>query len=511
MRRYPIGVQDFGKIREDNLVYVDKTQIIHTLITTGYFYFLSRPRRFGKSLLLSTIKAIFEGKKELFRKLWIEDNWDWNKKLPVIHLKLSSINYQELGLYEALNKEISSISIDKNIELLETDLKDKFKELIVKTAAGGKVVILVDEYDKPIIDYLDDIAILNKNKAVFKNFYSVLKDADPHIRFLLITGVSKFSKVSVFSDLNNLNDLTFHPRYNTLVGLTQEEVEHTFQQEIQEMQVDNPAFLEEMKNWYNGYSWDGKKTLYNPFSILRFMEARVFQNFWFETGTPTFLINTIRKKNGFDFEETETGIQDLSDFVVEDLRPVPLLFQTGYLTIKSYNAEDQLYHLTYPNKEVRSSMLAYLLGAYRNNNAGESLPLAVHLRKALQQNDIAAAVTVINTAFAAIPYDLWRGATELHYHALVHLLFSLLGAYINSEVHTSNGRCDAIVQTTAHVYALEFKLDATADEALQQIINKNYLAPFALDGRVKIAVGINFSSQTKKVADYLTKELTKST
>ena len=505
MQNLPIGLQSFKEIRKNNYLYVDKTEQIYPLLS-GKYYFLSRPRRFGKSLLLSTLKELFLGSQDLFKGLWIEDKWDWSQTHPVIHLKISSIDYQRLGLYEALSKEISAIALELGVILTETALKGKFRELITKASEKEKVVILIDEYDKPIIDYLDDSAKTKENKDILKEFYSIIKDADPYIRFLLITGVSKFTKVSIFSDLNNLDDLTLHPKYTNLCGITQVELEQYFAEPISELSASNPHIKEDIKTWYNGYSWDGVNRVYNPFSILRFMSTQSFHNFWFETGTPTFLIEVVTKRRQFNFSEVQTGLSGLSDFNTDNINPTTLLFQTGYLTIKEYNPKFQLYTLGYPNEEVRSSLLQYLIGAYRFENASESTPLVVQLYNALHEKNIEEVIAIINTAFATIPYDLWRGASELHYHALVHLTFSLLGTYMQSEVHSAKGRCDALVQTPQYIYAFEFKLDESAEIALQQIEEKGYLTPYLQHSQQKIAIGINFSSEKKCVEAYEVKE-----
>jgi hypothetical protein len=508
MRKYPIGIQDFKEVREGGYLYVDKTRSIHTLIESGKYYFLSRPRRFGKSLLLSTIKEIFSGSKELFQGLWIGDNWNWDQQRPVIHLRFSQMAYKELGLSEAINRELDTVAKGFDVLLEADNVKEKFRELIRKVAAKGKVVILIDEYDKPVIDYLDDLPKAQENRSIFKSFYSVLKDADEYIHFLIITGVSKFTQVSIFSDLNNLNDITLHPKYTTLVGITQQELEDNFLQEIEEMRQSTPDILQEIKEWYNGYSWhDGKVTVYNPFSLLRFMEAGVFQNFWFATGTPTFLVEQIRKRGDFQFEGLRMGDLGLGNFDIERIAPVPLLFQTGYLTIKSYDQRSRIYELDYPNREVKSSLLEALLSSYREVFSGDSGALTSSLRDALQSNDIPKVVEVLNALIATIPYDHWQADKESIFHIIIHLTFKLLGVEVDSEVHSAGGRCDAIVQTSTHIYVIEFKLDESAQKAVDQIREKNYLQPYQADKRKKTAIGINFSSEDRKIKDYLVKEL----
>ena len=360
MKTYPLGVQTFSEIREKNLLYIDKTKEIYRLLQ-GKYYFYARPRRFGKSLMLSTIKAIYEGKKELFKGLWIENKWDFSKVHPVIHIGFSGLNYQDKSLEAAISTELSLIADRYKIVLKSKFSKDKFKELISTLASEkGKVILLVDEYDKPIIDYLGDkIEEAEKNRSTLKTFYSVIKDSDPYIEFLMITGVSKFSKVSIFSELNNLTDITFHRRYQTLTGITQQELETNFAEEIEELaeenEITNEELLAEIKKWYNGYSWNAKTFLYNPYSILSYFDFGEFRNFWFETGTPTFLLKLMDKQKMVKIENLEAGNMALSSNNSEYFQLTPLLFETGYLSIKR-KKENDLYILDYPNLEVSNAM-----------------------------------------------------------------------------------------------------------------------------------------------------------
>jgi hypothetical protein len=509
LRKYPIGLQDFKGIIEDGFMYVDKTRLIHTLIGSGKYYFLSRPRRFGKSLLLSTIKQVFSGNKDLFKGLWIEDHWNWEQKHPVIHIGISKISYQELGLREALSLELDNLAEESGLSLNSLDLKSKFMELIRKASLKGKVVILIDEYDKPIIDYLDEPEKAELNRAVFKEFYSVLKDADSYLRLLMITGVSRFSKVSIFSDLNNLRDITLVPSFATLTGITQEELESNFAGEITELQNTHPDILHDLKTWYNGYSWNkGKDTVYNPFSLLNFMADREFNNYWFQTGTPTFLIDHMKQNREFLPENISLGANALSNFDMEHLSTGPLLFQTGYLTIKSYDAQSGLYELGYPNKEVEDSLNDALLSAYRNVfPGGDSMAVKDELGESLKKNDIEGMIKALDTIISTIPYDHWVAESESIFHIIAFLSFRKLGVGVNSEPHSAKGRCDIIISTDHYIYALELKLNSTPAKALQQILQKEYLAPYQTDKRKKIAIGINFSSKERKVTGYEVKEL----
>ncbi len=507
MNRYPIGIQDFEKIRSKGLLYVDKTPDIYKLITSGDYYFLSRPRRFGKSLLLSTIAAIFNGNKPLFEGLWIYDQWDWNRKQPVIHLQLSKINYQKHGLYAALNKEMDTQAGYLGIALEEVDLKDKFYELIQKAAVNGNVVILIDEYDKPVIDYLHDLDTAEENRMVFKSFYSVLKDADQYIELLLITGVTRFTKISIFSDLNHLRDITLTPDYVTLAGITQAEVEKNFAEEILEMQQTDPGILEKIRQWYNGYSWNGKDKVYNPFSLLNFMTDRTFSNYWFETGTPTFLVKQIRRQGDYNFENLRVGKSTLGKFDVTNMLSVPLLFQTGYLTIKAYDAEFDVYTLGYPNREVESSLLDNLLSAYRDVYPGDSKVLTADLVTAFRSNNVNSVINQLNSMISSIPYDHWKADHESIFHIIIHLTFKVVGLNVHSEVHSAIGRSDVVVYTDHYIYVLELKLNGTAQDALAQIFDKGYLNPYLADKRKKMAIGVNFSSETRSVEGFMVKEL----
>lgn len=509
MRKYPIGIQDFAKIRESNFLYIDKTQSIYQLVDSGSYYILSRPRRFGKSLLLSTIKEIFSGNKELFEGLWIYDQWNWAQKHPVIHIQLSKIDYQKLGLYEALNIEMGILANKLGFVLEADHLKGRFEELIRKASEKGRVVILIDEYDKPITDYLEDIEKVNENRSVFKSFYSVLKDADEYIRLLLITGISSFPKVSIFSDLNNLNDITIHRKYATITGITQNELERDFAAEIAEMESEQPEFLSTLKSWYNGYAWHEKaERVYNPFSVLKYMDGTDFRNYWYQTGTPTWLVGLMKNNREFDIENVKIGENTLSNFNVENIPLIPVLFQTGYLTIKNYDEESRLYELGYPNKEVEESLTDALLSAYRNIFPGnDSMSVTYDLSFALKHNNIPQMIKALDALISTIPYDHWKAENESIFHIILHLAFKRLGFDVRSEVHSATGRCDVLVLTNQYIFAIELKLDGTAQTALDQIFEKGYLRPYQASDKKKIAIGINFSSEKRAVEQFLVQEV----
>lgn len=507
----PIGIQDFEKLRSNGLLYVDKTRIIHGLLSKAGYYFLSRPRRFGKSLTLSTIRAIFEGKRELFQGLWIEDQWDWSKTHPVIHLSFSSIGYRTLGLEAAIAAELQVISETLGIALQAQTIDRQLEELIRKLAQrDDRVVLLIDEYDKPLIDYLDDIPLAKTNQQVMKTFYSVIKDSDPYLQFLLITGVSKFSKVSIFSDLNHLLDLTFARDAVALTGYTQAELEHYFQDYMSEMEgylgLSHAALLEKLRDWYNGYSWDGRTRVYNPFAILNFFSAGDFRNFWFETGTPTFLPKLMKAQNRLDVDQVELDEMGFSVYDIEKLQVLPVLFQTGYLTIQA-KLEYGLYRLGYPNREVRAAMLAYLIAEMRHDDALTSTPTVVSLHRAFAANDLEQVIKLVKSIFKTIPSQIFIKEAESYYHSLIHLVFHYLGLYTESEVNTNDGRLDCVVKTPTHIYVIEFKLNHSADEAMQQIKDKGYAEKYRADPRPKVLVGVNFSSEMKTVEGWKTEAL----
>ena len=502
-RKYPIGMQSFRKIREGGYLYVDKTESIHRLVNIGQYFFLSRPRRFGKSLLVDTLEELFNGSKALFEGLWIYDHWDWTKTSPVIHFNFAGLGVNTLGLETAMRRGLASNAERLGISLSDTSYDQQFKELIEKASQAGPVVVLIDEYDKPLIDCLDNPTQLKENRAVMKNFYSVLKELDSHIRLLFLTGVSRFSRVSIFSDLNNLRDITISNPFGAIVGITQAELERDFAPEIAALQQEDPAILDRIREWYNGYTWDGKTRVYNPFSLLNYMADPMFRNYWFVTGTPTFLINQLRTLKIADMDGVRVSEHALADFNTDNPEPAPLLFQTGYLTIKEIKGTGQVFVLGYPNREVKESLLDGLLTAYRESVNTDSLALAMDMQDALRDGDVPAVIRTLNTLIGTIPYDHWRADTESIFHIITVLTFKLTGIEVHTEVHSAKGRCDVLVLTDHYIYVLELKLDGTTQEALEQIQATGYFQPYAADPRKKLAVGISFSSADRCVADYL--------
>ena len=501
-RKYPMGLQDFEKIRTGNSLYVDKTKYISQLLKRGGYFFLSRPRRFGKSMFVSTLDCLFKGKRELFEGLDIEDKWDWSVKYPIIRIAFSNIGHESMGLELAIDRCMDNIANFYNIKLESDKYDRKFQELVLKLQPLGKVVILIDEYDKPILDYIgtnDDLAIKNRN--ILKSFYSVLKESDNLLRFLFITGVTKFSKVSIFSELNNLTDLTLHPNYGGICGITQTELEDNFKEELKVYSTDD------IKNWYNGYTWDRKTYVYNPFSLMGFFDSGEFKNFWFESGSPTFLINLMLKNGLYDVEDVEIDGIIINEFNIINLNPFSVLFQAGYLTIKDYDALGDVYHLVSPNREVRQSLQIFLINGYRNNAEKGTVPIVKRLHDTLKNNQLDNLKDIFNEIFAGLPYDLWEVQREKSYQAIIHLFFTLAGIYVKSEVHTTRGRLDSVIEFEDKVFLFEFKLDKSAEEAITQIEEKGYADRFKLAGKKCTIIGINFIQEKRIVDGILWKEI----
>lgn len=504
--KLPIGIQSFEEIRTEGYVYIDKTAHIFRLVTSGKYFFLSRPRRFGKSLLLSTLNALYEGRQTLFSGLWIEKHWNWNDPNPVIHLKFSSQGVRTIGTEAAIYNMLGEEAARLGVELKSKGYDQQFKELIQKASASKKVVVLIDEYDKPIIDFLDELPVAVENRQVLKNFYSVLKDCDPYIELLFMTGVSRFSKTSIFSDLNNLVNLTMHPLAVDLLGITSDELDLYFSDALNDiaqiMAVSSNELKKNVQLWYNGYSWNGKNKVYNPFSLLNFFYAKDFDNYWFETGTPTFLVKKMRETHLYNVGQIKVSDSVLDSYDLENLNPITILFQTGYLTIQQKYRQG-VYLVDYPNQEVKVALEERLLNAFSFDNFGSGKVKALNLVEALEQEDIPLFIDIINATFASIPAPLWQKDNEAFYHALIHLVCSLMGAYIQSEVHSANGRLDSKVELEDTIYILEFKLDKSPEAALKQIKDKGYFKPYLNLPKKRIGVGINFSRESKTVDNWL--------
>ena len=504
-KKLPLGLQDFRGIIEDGYQYVDKTRYLHRLATSGKYFFLSRPRRFGKSITVSTLHELFLGSRALFQGLWIESRWDWaNKIRPVVKLSLKDVNFEQRGLEEPLAERIAEIGDRNGIELHAVSARDKFRELLIALSARGRVVVLVDEYDAPIVHYLGkDMDTAYSNRELLKGFYSVLKEMDTLLELVFLTGVSKFAKTGIFSGLNNLVDLSLHPDYATMLGYTQQELESNFQEEIaaaaQKLHTDRQGLLEQLRAWYNGYRFEeNAETVYNPVSINSFFNRNKFENFWFATGTPTFLINLLKEQGVFELRAIGQSTLDFDSFDLEDIRLFGLLYQTGYLTIQSRDEFGQ-YTLDYPNLEVKNSMLAYLFEAFGGVSGSAGVSMAIKLEQAFIADDLEQVFRILQEMFARIPYFLHEKYPEKFFHAAIHLLFTYMGIRVHSEVCTSEGRADSMVETDTRVYILEFKLDKSPQEALSQIRQKRYYRSTWEHGKPVSAIGVQFSSRTKNI------------
>ncbi len=511
-KRLPIGLQDFRKIIENDFKYIDKTRYIYQICQSPGAYFLSRPRRFGKSITIATLQELYLGSKELFKGLWIEDKWDWSKTWSVIRLSLKDVNFEQLGLEKALFDRVEELSKKMNVPLTKTTARDQFREIIQVLGQEQKVVILIDEYDAPIIHYLGkNLGKAEDNRELLKGFFSVLKELDALIELVFLTGVSKFSKVGIFSGLNNLRDLTMDAQYATMLGYTQEELESNFVEEIEltaeQLKLSKVELLEQMRVWYNGYRFHPHAaSVYNPVSSNLFFEQQEFQNFWFATGTPSFLVNILKTEGVFDLHFPATSLSGFESFELNQIKPIALLFQTGYLTIQSKD-EDGLVSLDYPNKEVRDSMLEVLIEGFVGVDAELSAALIIKIRNAFRANDLERVIQILQEVFKKLPYFLHEHYPEKFFHAAIHLLFSYLGVRIHSEVCTSDGRIDSLVETDTHIYILEYKLDQSAQVALEQIKLKRYYQAYWNVGKPVVGVGVNFSSKSKNIEGWVAETL----
>lgn len=515
LKELPVGRYAIDYILENNYLYVDKTEKIHQLITTGGgIYFLSRPRRFGKSLLISTLEQIFLGNKELFKDQWIySSDYDWEEH-PIIRLDMGENSSKSLEeMKEKINFALDKVAKKYDIELLAKIPELKFQELITKLheMTQKHVVILVDEYDKPILDNIDNLETALEVRDFLRDFYTTIKSNDSHLRFIFLTGVSRFSKVSVFSGLNNMQDISMKAEYATIAGITQEELEKYFKDHIaklaEEENKTNEETLEKIKKWYNGYRFTKKDvTVYNPYSTLQLFDNLSFDNYWFSSGTPTFLLKEL-KKTSYNLEEIiqeEQSKLEFDTYEVDDLNPVALLFQTGYLTISDLiEGEDTFYYLNFPNREVKKAFTTHLLSKITQESKSRSAQLVSKLSAALYANNIAGFFDNLKTFFANIPYDAVNLDKEQNFQVIFYTLFLLLGTNIETEVRTNQGRIDVVIQTGDTIYILELKLDSPAQEALEQIQQKEYYEKYQLTGKQIVLVGVSFSLATRNVEEYV--------
>lgn len=519
-RNLPVGIQSFEKIIENHNLYIDKTEYIYRLTHTNVPYFLSRPRRFGKSLLLSTMKAYWEGRKELFRGLKIEkleqNNPDAWESYPVFYFDFNGKNYQDGQALETvldglLNRweAVYHVTAGKALE-------ERFAKLL-RTASektGKRCVVLVDEYDKPLLETMENKQLAEHNKAVFKGFFSTLKSEDAYIQFIFITGVTKFSKVSIFSDLNQLEDISFDDDFSGICGITEEEMLENCIPEIERMAKERSlpmnGCIEKLRRTYDGYHFSANGVgVYNPYSLLTALKKRRFGSFWYETGTPTFLAHRlkeiefdVRKFNDLSLQSTETL---LSDYRVENPDPVPLLYQTGYLTIVDYS-EDDIYTLGLPNEEVRYAFFQSLMPEYVDECGSGSGKDIFTLKRYVENGDLEGIRNVFKALFASITYTTRETPFEHYFQSVIYITMTLLGKYTICEMHTNMGRIDCIVETSQFVYIFEFKRDSGAEEALKQINDMHYADSYAADSRTLYKIGVSFDSKTRQLKEWKVQE-----
>lgn len=514
-RKLPIGIQTFEKLRKEDYLYVDKTEFVWKMACTSTPYFLSRPRRFGKSLLLSTLEAFFEGKKELFEGLAIEKyEKDWIT-YPILHLDLNARKYETpADLLAMLNQYLEKWELLYGNDKQERSPEERFAYIIERASiiTGKNVVVLVDEYDKPLLQAMQNEPLLEAYRSILKAFYGVLKSADRYLRFAFLTGVTKFAQVSVFSDLNQLQDISMWYDYATVCGITKDELTVSFQPELEILsKVNDLSYqdtVDEMTRLYDGYHFhpagDG---VFNPFSVLNALKAKEFNDYWFQTGTPTFLVELL-KDSDYDLRVLMDGVEASSaaftEYRAEARNPIPLIYQSGYLTIKAYDKEFKTYRLGFPNDEVKYGFMNFILPFYTPIPDGERRFYIGKFINELREGDVSAFLTCLKSFFADFSYEL-NEEKERYYQVVFYLVFKLMGQFTEAEVRSARGRADAVVKTSKYIYVFEFKLNGTAEQALQQIDDKGYLIPYLSDGREIVKVGVEFSAETRNLSRWLVK------
>ena len=507
--RYPLGIQTFSEIIENQLLYVDKTALIHNLVYSGKVYFLSRPRRFGKSLLISTLDALFSGRKDLFEGLSIADtDYDF-VAYPVIRVDFSGGEFITTDNLRAhINSSLDDYAQKYGVELSKEAFTLRFKELLIKLheKTGQKVVLLVDEYDKPILNNLKK-TVLGEIKEVMSAFYATVKAQDEHLRFVFITGVSKFAKVSIFSGMNSLTDLTLHKRYATLCGITEQELVQYFDEPMttlaEEEQMDKQQLLAKIKHWYNGYQFHPRGVgVYNPFSLLSLFEFEEFKNYWYSTATPAFLLDLLQHKQ-YDLSNLSSlTITDsaFSSTEPEDMDVLSLFVQTGYLTIKDYR--HSRYTLDFPNYEVKRSFFDSVATRYSRLEKGVGDAYIYDLVDYLDAGNLDDFFKTLKIFFANIPYEL-AVDREKYYQSLFYAIITMIGLSVEVEVSTNKGRIDCVMQTTDTVYVIEIKLNGTKEEALKQIQDKQYAQKYQRSGKTIVLLGVEFDQKSRNIGDYL--------
>jgi len=509
LKKLPVDVSNFALMIKKNYLYIDKTEIIHSLIDKRRLYFLSRPRRFGKSLLISTLKEIFSGNKKLFKDLWIgkHSGYAWPKH-PVLHFDFSNLSLGTAHEFkESLFETLDRMGKDNNIDVNNvTQLGSKLNNLIQDLSKKKSVAVLIDEYDAPLLANLGDLEKAKAIQEVMKNFFSVLKSMDAlgHIHAIFITGVTRFSKTSLFSGFNNLNDMTLEPEAATLLGYTKEELEHYFKDYIEQFAKEKNCTPQQMTDtitqWYNGYRFSrDEHKVFNPFSVLHCFDKQNLANYWLSTGTPGFLIELLKSHYGAteDIQGHTVSDQFLGSFELGTLPLVPILYQAGYLTLDTYNSQTQEYTLKYPNEEVSLSFKKYIVASLIQRDSRDVETALSQIKNALEENDLERFCTILKSLIAGIPYQL-HGKSEGYYHSLLHLIADMIGIDGRSEITTSEGRIDFAVQTKSRIFVFELKYNSTPQKALDQIIQKNYALKYERFKKPTTLVGIAFNAKRKE-------------
>ena len=517
MLKMPIGIQTLSEIINNGYLYVDKTKYVYNLINTGKYYFYARPRRFGKSLTCSTLESIFNGDKELFKGLWIYDaDWKWDKH-PIIKLSFTGIGHENPDdLERHLFLKLKQIARTYNVEIVEAiSAKSLFELLVIKLSEKNKVVLIIDEYDKPIIDHLDNKELADKMRKSLSNFYETIKELDSYFKFVFMTGVTKFSKTSVFSKLNNLEDLSLSKEGANLVGITQQELEDNFADRIAILaKVENVSkgeILKKIKYWYNGYKFCETtiETLYNPFSLINLFKQESFENFWFSSGTPTFLIEMI-KQNNYPVPEIEHAViakSEVQSYNVFSMSLINMLWQTGYLTIRGYNSRIRNYILGYPNFEVKESLNFKIFELITKTRVSTYSRIFDKLKQSLENGDIKSFCELLTPLFARIPYNI-QIPLEHYYQSIIYTVLDMLGFDIEVEDETNKGRIDAVIQEGDYIFILEFKLNKAPEEGLKQIEEKQCFQKYLAEDKKIFVAGINFDLKERNVdTDFLFKEI----
>ena len=507
-RRLPIGIQTFRTIREEGCYYVDKTAHVRRLLDQGTHYFLSRPRRFGKSLFLDTLKELFEGNEPLFAGLAIHDDWDWSVRHPVLRLSFGSGNFHEPGhVATSLMAQLDAVERESGVASDYRTGPQRFAHLLesLHRRTGQRVAVLVDEYDKPILDALEAPETARANRDYLRGLYAVVKDSDAHVRFAFLTGVTRFSRVNLFSGLNNLKDITLDPRYSDICGYTEADLDAVFSPELPGLD------RQRIRDWYNGYGWRGTEKVYNPFDILLLFDRREFDAYWFESGTPTFLVEALvrRRVSSLTLEDMLSSSELLSAFDVGAIATEALLFQTGYLTIKGSErlGSETLYRLGYPNLEVRQSLNRSLL-RHLVQDATRQTANSARLYRLLEADDFAGLEALFQAFFASIPYEWYTNNAiagyEGYYASVFYSYFAALGLDITVEDSTSHGRADMALRFGGRVYLFEFKVVELAREgaALAQLKARGYADKYRASGEPVYLIGVEFSKDARNLTAF---------